>query len=129
MKTQLNRKIACSKGFSLLEMLVVVTIIGIVAAIALPNIGSFSATANTATAKRNAQSIASTFANGSVAGVTWTGNTKAQKIQSIVSGGTAPSGMSFGVGGLDNTAINRASVYLDDNLRFVISGGQTATSL
>lgn len=46
-------------GFSLVEMLVVIAIIGIIAAIAIPNIGNINDSAAQATAKRNAQSVAS----------------------------------------------------------------------
>ncbi len=56
-------------GFSLVEMLVVIAIIGIIAAIAIPNIGSINSSAKEATAKRNAQSIASVLNAAAAAGV------------------------------------------------------------
>ena len=62
MNTKLNTKNVLAKGFSLVEMLVVIAVIGIIAAIAIPSIGSINASAQTATAKRNAQNIASVYA-------------------------------------------------------------------
>ena len=51
MNTKFNSKNVLTKGFSLVEMLVVIAVIGIIAAIAIPSIGSINSSAQTATAK------------------------------------------------------------------------------
>jgi prepilin-type N-terminal cleavage/methylation domain-containing protein len=48
-------------GFSLVELLIVIAIIGIMASIAIPLIGKLSDNTKVARAKRNAQNIASVF--------------------------------------------------------------------
>ena len=81
------RKLA-TQGFSLVEMLVVIAVIGIIAAIAIPNIGNVNAAARTSTAKRNAQTLASTFSAAMAAGVDMTAYTTVD---------TAVAGLTLGV--------------------------------
>ncbi len=70
MKTALNKN--KKAGFSLVEMLVVIAVIGIMAAIAVPVIGNMTAQAKTNKAKRNAQNAASVWAAAAAAGATLT---------------------------------------------------------
>ncbi len=65
---KLNLKKSAKAGFSLVEMLVVIAIIGIIAAIAIPNIGNVNAAANNAAIQRNAQNAASVWNSAVAAG-------------------------------------------------------------
>ncbi|MEM9479656.1 MAG: prepilin-type N-terminal cleavage/methylation domain-containing protein [Verrucomicrobiota bacterium] len=64
MKTSLNKK----SGFSLVEMLVVIAVIGIIAAIAVPMIGNITGKAEENATRRNAQNIASVYSAAVAAG-------------------------------------------------------------
>jgi prepilin-type N-terminal cleavage/methylation domain-containing protein len=66
MKVQLKKVKAA--GFSLVELLVVIAVIGIMAAIAIPMISNINENATIAKDKRNAQNIASVFGAARAAG-------------------------------------------------------------
>ena len=105
---KLNKTRSLKAGFSLVEMLVVIAVIGIIAAIAVPN-------------------IASVFASGTAAGLDFIdGATSAGAIaQNIIDGETIPAtdpgpfaGTFFGVPGLSADDRDAAAVYLE------LQGGQ-----
>ncbi len=81
---------ALKAGFSLVEMLVVIAVIGIIAAIAVPNIGRINDSAKEATNRRNAQNLASVYASAQAAGLRFggTSTTPADIVKEIVKGGT-----------------------------------------
>src|SRR5262245_44610036 len=83
--TSIKNKI--SKGFSLVEMLVVIAVIGVIAAIAIPNIGSINQSAKAARNQRNAQSLVSMYQSGAAAGVVWSGTTRNTKVDAVIAGG------------------------------------------
>ena len=109
MKIPTNRK--AKAGFSLVEMLVVIAVIGIIAAIAVPNIGRINDSAKDATYRRNAQNLASVFASAQAAGVNFASasTVEADIINAVITGATVNdtdspfNGTYFGVPGLDAT--------------------------
>lgn len=108
---KINTKQSLKAGFSLVEMLVVIAVIGIIAAIAVPNIGRINDSAKDATYRRNAQSLASIFASAQAAGVDFSSaSTKeADIIKAMIKGASVSdadspfNGTYFGVPGLDAT--------------------------
>ena len=116
---KLNPVKSLKAGFSLVEMLVVIAVIGIIAAIAVPNIGRINDSAKEATARRNAQNIASVFASAQAAGLNFaTASTAPKDIASAVVTGAKVTEKGpfedtwFGVPGLTTADQTAALTYL-----------------
>lgn len=79
-------------GFSLIELMIVIMIIGLIAAIALPNLGFISGEANRVKDKRNAQSIILAYTTGAAAGVKWPQGDVATQVAAVTQGRKPPGG-------------------------------------
>jgi len=117
MKVHLKK--AKTAGFSLVELLVVIAVIGIMAAIAIPMISNINANATAAKTKRNAQQIASVYGAAVAAGATFSGNTLTAILSDLKAGrsGAAPFTDSNFKIDLETAEITAATPYLtvDEN--------------
>lgn len=127
---QKNRK---ARGFSLVEMLVVISVIGIIAAIGVPAIDNITGKADTNAAKRNAQSAATLHAGAVSAGAEFTATDKSGILDELVAGkaGGDVSGSQFKMSPLSARERSQALEYLAYNeatgaLSYVPAGGQAA---
>jgi prepilin-type N-terminal cleavage/methylation domain-containing protein len=105
------------KGFSLVEMLIVIAIIGILSALGVAGFGTSNGAFHVAQSRRNAQEIVSAFVIASVAGVDFrVPNDLNATVQKVVEGQTAVdgafAGRRFGVFGLEAVDVQSATHYI-----------------
>ena len=81
-----NRPDRRRSGFSLIELLTVLLVIGLLAAVAIPSIGLLTGQADRVKDKRNAQTVLLSYSTGSAAGVQWPEGDVATQVTAVISG-------------------------------------------
>lgn len=79
-------------GFSLIELLMVIFIIGVIAAIIMPNLGFITGEAGKVKDKRNAQNIILAYTTGAAAGVAWPEGDVVTQVAAVIAGQKPASG-------------------------------------
>ena len=73
-------------GFSLIELMVVIMVIGLIASIAVPSLGLLTGEADKVKDKRNAQTIMLAYSTGAAAGVDWPAGDVATQVAAVIEG-------------------------------------------
>jgi prepilin-type N-terminal cleavage/methylation domain-containing protein len=107
---------ALTAGFTLVELLTVLAILGILASIVLPNIAATNEAARNTVARRNAQNLASVYSCGQIAGVNWEATDVASATTTILEGKAAGdgafAGKVFKAAGMKASDLAHAQRYL-----------------
>lgn len=120
-------------GFSLIELLVVILIIGLLASIIVPNLGFITSEADKVKDKRNAQNILLAYTTGVAAGVVWPEGDVATQVAAVLEGRNPSSGSLASMMFQSTVAADKVSgTYLyigvkpSGELFFDSTGGQNA---
>lgn len=103
-------------GFSMVELLTIIAILGLLATIMIPNIAETNESARNTVARRNAQNLASIFSCGQIAGVNWEASDVATATTNVLAGKAASdgafAGKVFKAAGMKPADLAQAQRYL-----------------
>lgn len=118
MLNQIRKNLKSQKGFTLVELMIVILIIGVLAAIALPKYTEATSTATGAKIVADLRTIDSAIVMAQAAGTTVTKGMDLTKLGTLQSDPKAPQDKAFKVTGGKSGTVSAAGVYsIDANLR------------
>ncbi len=104
-----------NSGFSLVELLVVITAIAVLVTVAIAAVGNVIAAASRSSAKRNAQNMASVFATARASGYTSATTDLAPLASELTNGISVTNGgqiVTFRIDGLTSAQVTAAGAFL-----------------
>lgn len=118
----------------MIELLVVIGVIGLIASIAVPNLGLLTGAADTVKDKRNAQTILLAYTTGAAAGVIWPEGDVVTQVAAVTAGQKPVSGSLSNVLFQSTVAADKVAdtypyigVRSSGDLFFDSTGGQNAS--
>ncbi|MEM9479411.1 MAG: type II secretion system protein [Verrucomicrobiota bacterium] len=120
-----------SPGFSLVEMLVVISVIGVIAGVSVPVIGNIAGTADQTASKRNAQLLSHMYASANQAGAAFPVATEIGVCNSLIDGVTGvyiPGEFQIRLDDEERDAAMAHLTFTDDMLLYTPDGGTVASA-
>jgi len=124
-----------TRGFSLVELITVIAVLGLMTAIMIPQLSNVDSSARRASSQRNAQHLVDIYVSGAAAGISWAGSTRNEKIAAVVNGAAPDVGAfahkTFRVPNMVGTVLTDTYPFIgyDENgdLFYDMAGGQSSS--